>query len=343
MTEREAEAFDDAMFDVAAVESGAWVPGPYGPHDERGSFNEVTPGVTARALARLDPAKPVTTYDLSEELFDGFPAWGDREHVQRLVVTGYQPNSDFDGHLVDPQPQGPGRSSVHEERVATTFNLGTKVNGLHHVGVAEIFYNGYRGPEMARTWGTTRLGAETMGPIVTRGVLVDVLGLHVAQDRDTVEQTAAGASMLRAGYRITVEDIVDALAWAGVEDPIAPGDVVLLRTGWRNLITSDPARYLEGGPPGPYLRECRWLAARRPALVGSDTWCFEVIDPALSGGHLVPCHQELGMRFGIRIAEAVCTDDLARDGVHDFVFCFNPLRSRGAIASSAPPFALGQP
>ncbi len=41
--------FDDEMFDTAAVEAGQWVPGPYGPGDERGTFNEVTPEKTASA------------------------------------------------------------------------------------------------------------------------------------------------------------------------------------------------------------------------------------------------------------------------------------------------------
>ena len=54
------------MFDVSAVEQGAWVPGPYGPGDERGTFNEVTPEKTARALASLSHDEPVMTYSLAE-------------------------------------------------------------------------------------------------------------------------------------------------------------------------------------------------------------------------------------------------------------------------------------
>jgi hypothetical protein len=63
----------------------------------------------------------------------------------------------------------------------------------------------------------------------------------------------------------------------------------------------------------------------------------------LTKGCLMPCHQELSIRFGIRIAEGVPTNDLADDGVYEFVFCFNPLPARGAISSNSPPLALGQP
>ncbi len=63
-------------------------------------------------------------------------------------------------------------------------------------------------------WGTTRLGAETMGPIVTRGVLVDVVGFVAAEGRSEAYEIApTGRPMLRSNYRITVEDIESTLAW----------------------------------------------------------------------------------------------------------------------------------
>lgn len=338
------ERFDDTMFDTAAVEQGAWAPGPYGPDDQLGSLNEVTPEKTARALELLDLTRPVRTYHLAETMFEGFPAWADRAYAQRLVVTGYRPPEGFAGELTDPLPQGPGRSSVNEERVSFTFNMGTKLNGLQHIGVADVYYNGFRGPDIARTWGTTRLGAETLVPVVTRGVLVDVLGWALATERsDALDALADGRTHLRANYRITVEDIEAALAWAGVAAPVGPGDAVLVRTGWRALIEADPDRYLDGGPPGPFRRECRYLAARRPALVGSDTWCFEAIDHALTGGYMMTCHQELFTRHGIRILEAVPTDELAADGVFEFVFCLSPYPARGAVSSIAPALALASP
>jgi kynurenine formamidase len=338
-----ANGFDDELFDVSAVEEGAWVPGPYGPDDQRGTFNEVTPEKTAQALALLDLDRPIRTYSLGETMVDGFPAWGDRTYKQELVVTGYSPPDHFAGTLTDTQPVGPGRMSVHEERVSLTYNMGTKINGLHHVGVGDMFYNGFRGSEIAQTWGTTKLGAETMGPIVTRGILIDVVGSVVASGRtDAYDIAPTGRPVLRAKYRITVEDIETALEWEAVQSPVGPGDVVLFRTGWRELIESDPERYLRAAPPGPFLRECRYLADRRPALIGSDSWCFESVDPRLTQGSIMVCHQELSNRFGIRVGEGIPTNDLADDGVYEFVFCLSPLPARGAIACNTPQLAIGQ-
>lgn len=336
------QAFDDVPFDIEAVLAGAWTPGPYGPDDERGTFNEVTPERTAAALALLDTASPVITYQLSETMVAGFPAVPGRGYEQTLCITGWPAIEGFEGvtnqHTA---PLGPWLRCSLEERVTSTYNMGTKINGLHHVGVNGTFYNGFRLDDIARTWGTTKLGNESQGPIVTRGVLFDVLGYKLATAPEDCQFLPDGVPMLADAYRITVEDLLATLAWEGVERPVGPGDVVLVRTGWRELIGRDPERYLWGKRPGLHLRECRWLAAARPAIIAMDSWKF--------GMHrdephedMLP-HQELPFRYGVRVGEAVPSDVLAADGVHEFVFCFAPQNARGAVSGSTPPVALGQP
>ena len=117
---------------------------------------------------------------------------------------------------------------------------------------------------------------------------------------------------------------------------IGPGDVVLIRSGWRQLIALDPDRYMNGGPPGPFLRECRYLAARRPAIIAIDAWVFGISDPDLDGGNPVCCHQEMFGKHGIRLGEAVPSDVLAADRVYEFVFCFNPNNARGSGGRQRP-------
>ena len=329
----------DELFDVEAVEAGAWAAGPYGSGDRLGTYNEVGPEKTAAALALLDLSLPVRTFSLGETLFNGFPAFGSRRYEQHLVVSGYEPASSFEGELAGVRPLGPNRLSYHEERVRTSYNLGTKVNGLHHCGVGAMFYGGVRGPDMARTWGTTELDTPSWGPpLCTRGLMVDVLALKVAAGEGAALIEVDGTPVLADDYRITVEDLAGACERQGLP-AFEPGDAVLLRTGWNHLIRVDPRRYLAGNP-GPYLRECRWLARFRPALVGADTWAFEVVAAKVRGAHVSPCHQELFMRFGIRIVESARLDELAAAGVDRFVFCHSPLRAEGATASSSPPMAL---
>ncbi len=335
-------AFDDIPFDVDAVEAGAWVPGPYGAGDQLGSFNEVTPEKSAKALGLLDVTRPVETFNLAETLFNGFPAIGSREFEQRLYITGFQPRPEFDGIAASTVPHGNNRISTFEERVTLTYNMGTKINGLHHCGVANTFYNGFKGDEIAETWGSNRLGTDGLFPIVTRGVLLDVLSYKLDAGGSDVDIAPNGQPHLRSNYRITVEDLEGALERAALSTPIEPGDVIVIRTGWRQLIETAPDRYINDLVPGPFLRETRWLASFRPAVIGIDVWAYGSLDPELDGGRPCICHQELFMRFGIRIGEALPSDVLVDAGITEFVFCFNAQRVRGAVAGNSPPFALAQ-
>lgn len=342
------ETINDAMFDVAAVEKGAWAPGPYGPGDQRGSFNEVTPEKTAAALALLDPRRPVKTYNLGELVYNGFPAYTHpalpppRSYDQKLTVMGYQAPAGFAGIQQVPVPLGPNRISAHEERFSATYQIATQIDGLAHVGVGEMFYNGFRGPEIAATHGTKKLGNEHMGPIVTRGVVLDIIGLKAAQGMTSAYFAAPdGEPVLKETYRITVADIDAALARQGVQE-ITPGDVVLFRTGWNHMVKADPERYAKV-EPGIYLSEARYLARFRPAIIGGDTWGLESTDPHVNGDNLFPVHQELLVRHGIRIGEAILTDSLVADGISEFVFIITPQLALGATAGSTPPVALAQP
>jgi kynurenine formamidase len=370
--------FNDDMFDVAAVKAGAWdATAFYGKGDQRGTFNEVTPEKTERALRRLRPGRPVKTYNLGDVMFNGYPAFPGtppRLYEQRLYVLGYQPRSEFKGIVAAPAAAGPNLLSLHEERFEVpkalleanapytgTYQIGTQLDNLNHVGVGDVFYGGHRGADIAETWGTNKLGAEHMGPIVTRGVVIDVLGLKLSQGKtDDLSTAGNGKPILRDDYRITVEDIEAAMRRQRTAR-IEAGDVVLFRTGWNQLVeprdptsadaphaSGDPVhpshpdhkRYL-AGEPGIYLREARYLAARRPAIIGGDAWGLEV-RPGPDDS-LFPAHQELLGYYGIRIGEAVITDPLVADDIYDFVYVITPPNALGATGGNTPPAALAQP
>lgn len=349
--------FSDEVFDYADPANLAdWAPGPYGPDDQRGSFNEVTERTSRDALRLLDRGHGVRTYNLGELMFNGFPAFittPPRLYEQRLTVLGYQPPAGFEaagGIFQGPTGIGANQVSVHEERFPDdgTYQIGTQLDGLGHVGAGPFFYNGFLGPDIAAPFGTTALGNEHMGPIVTRGVVIDILGLKVAEGDAAALGAPAlnGQPVLLDNYRITLEDIRAALARQRVRG-ISPGDVVIFRTGWNQLLASrDPDEFTRwlSMEPGIYLREARFLAAHRPAIVGSDTWALEVLGrPDLTGPNAFPVHQELLMRHGIRIAESVVTDALVADGAYECVYIVTPQYAEGATAGNTPPAALAQP
>jgi hypothetical protein len=358
--------FNDEAFDYSNPDNlSDWVPSRYGPEDQRGSFNEVTPERTTEALGQiLDRGRPVKTYNCGELMWNGFPAFvttPPRGYQQRLTLTGNPPPPGFlegGGYLTSPNPLGSTKTTVHEERFPSlpeapaglTYQIATQLDNLNHIGAGEFLYNGFRVPDILQSWGTTKLGAEHMGPIVTRGVLLDILGLKVAKgDREALGTPALnGKPVLHDTYRITLEDIFEAMEYGHIRS-FKPGDVILFRTGWNQLLQGRDADQLARwgarvGHPGPYLREMRFLAQFRPAVIGADTWALEPLGrPDLAGTTAFAVHQELLMRYGIRIGESIVTDGLAEDGVYEFIYMVNPQYAEGATCGNTPPVALGQP
>jgi len=111
---------------------------------------------------------------------------------------------------------------------------------------------------------------------------------------------------------------------------IEPGDVVMFRTGWSQLLKGrTPAGITRWsaaeGMPGPYVREGRFLGSMRPACIASDTWALEVLGSADNvPGTAFPVHQDLLMRYGVRIGESVVVDELVADGVSECVYIVTP-------------------
>lgn len=346
LIEVDGHRFNDTPIDTAAVEAGAWDEPRYGRGDRLGSYHEVTPERTARALASLDPAVRVASASLGESLFVGYPGWGSRGYDQRLSVSGFDPGPDFSGEVARATPRGLNRAVTLEERVRTSYNIGTKVNGLAHAAVGEVAYGGRRLSTLLTGTGLADLDTTTWGPpLVTRGLLVDVLGAVLADGRDAALDELDGEVFLREDYRITTADLAASWARQGLPEP-EPGDAILLRTGWRALLRHDPRRYISH-TPGVWLRETRWLAHHRPALVGTDSWCWGCVGPTsddgtIDTGQIASCHQELLVHHGIRIAESLNLQPLVEAGIDRFVFVHNPLGAAGAVSSSAPPLALFQ-
>ena len=338
-----AGAFNDDPFDPVAVADGSagWYPTIYGAGDEIGALNEITPQKTLSALQLIknNKNKPPKTYNLGEILEPNVPAFGIRKYVQTRV-----------GPTLGPPYAGDNQINGMEEKIDTTYQIATQLDGLPHIGVRDTYYNGFKVPGLiaGNTSGVNFLGQEKVNPFVTRGILLDVLALKVMQgDSSALGTPVDGKPILANSYRITVEDLEGAMK-LGKTGPVEPGDVVIIRTGWTHLFSATDAvkkaRYL-ATEPGIYLREARWLASMRPAVVASDVWALEVLPaPApWSATQFFPVHQELLTHHGIRIGEGFRSEELSADKLYKFVFFYTGVRARGATAGNVAPGALGTP
>ncbi|MPY94357.1 MAG: cyclase family protein [Acidimicrobiia bacterium] len=363
--------YDDS-FSVEGALDGTWAAETaerYGAEDQVGTLNEITAEKTAGALGLLAGAGEVSTYGMGQLLRNGFPAFVNyppRIYEQRLFVYGLQPDAadefftaDTDGdagvdqwrqadrergplgYIAAPEPLGTNQVTYFEERFphGGTYQIATQLDGLNHIGVGDVYYNGFRAGSFARATGTSELGMEHVSPFVTRGVLLDVLGWKQSEGGGADIQTVNGHDMLGDTYRITVEDLQATMEWEGV-DGIEAGDAVVIRTGWWWL-AEDPATYEHylATEPGIYIREAKWLGDHHPAVLASDTYGLEVL-----GADFIdlafPVHQELLTHKGVHIGEGVLSDPLAERGAYTFVYSYSPQYALGSTAGNAPPVAL---
>ena len=293
---------------------------PWGPTDEIGRLNLMTPESRAEILARVDGR---TAYDLSVEYFVGMPSWQALGDPQYQFWMTHTPN----GTVVD-DPNDQGREM--NERVAYSgsavsmyTHMGTHIDTLNHFGLNGKIWNGYEAQEYLGDKGWRVTGAEAIPPIIARGVLIDVAATK-------------GVDILSDNYRITRQDLIDALERQDVE--LEEGDVVLIRTG-RMQIYEDAEAYMLNSP-GIGLEAARFLVEEKGAmLIGLDNLSFEA-SPSEFEDNYRPLHTYLLAQQGTPILELVYLEELSNDGVYEFAFIGGSLKFRGSDAAPIRPIAI---
>jgi kynurenine formamidase len=219
----------------------------------------------------------------------------------------------------------PDGGSASNEVIITGGHVGTHVDALAHVSQEGLLYGGVDAEQAQRGGRHTVHGAETIPPMVSRGVLLDVAAVH-------------GVDTLEGGYGVTAEDLAAAAERAGAEP--AQGDVALVRTGWARLF-DDAEAYLghDSGVPGVTEDGARWLAERGVVATGSDTTAYEWIPPG-AGHRVLPVHRILLVECGIHIVEHLALEDAAAAGLTEFLAVFAPLRVVGGTGAPVRPLAV---
>jgi kynurenine formamidase len=198
---------------------------------------------------------------------------------------------------------------------------GTHIDALAHQAENLMLHGGVHVDTGVQTSvGFRVLGIDTMAPLVSRGVLLDV----------------AGPKRLPPDHSITVQELELARDAAGVD--IREGDVVLVRTGY-GALWSEPADYLRGAGVG--AAGSSWLIDQKVSAVGADNLAWDVIGPTDPDLKVtLPGHVLLLVRAGIPIIENLNLEELASAGVHEFAFVCLPLKMRGATGSPVRPIAI---
>lgn len=217
-----------------------------------------------------------------------------------------------------------GGSAANDIIVLGT-HVGTHMDALAHVSHDGVLYGGVDAHELQVGGRFSTHGIDQFEPGVVRGILLDV-------------PAALGLDVCEPAYEITPADLDLTLQRQGLVPE--PGDVVLVRSGWGQR-WSDGAAYVGAatGVPGVGASGAAWLAQHRPRAVGADSIAFEHL-PAGRGHAVLPAHRVLLVEEGINIIETMNLEEIAVDGVHEFVLALAPLPLVGATGAPLRPLAM---
>jgi kynurenine formamidase len=303
------------VVDFRIVGDGVRSWGRWGDDDERGTINLITAEHVVGAAALVRTGK---VFELGIAIDASTPQPGDLRTRPMVLMAETGADQDF-----------PGGFRYADDYVFMALQAATQWDALAHVHYDDRLYNGFPASSVS-PHGARRCGIDRLGPgPVGRGVLLDL-------------PREDGVDWLDAGRAVQPDDLDRAARRHGVD--VRPGDIVLLRTGWRR-------RYLvEGRVPDVMRKEAGlgmacagWLRAHDIAALACDNWAVEVV-PSEERGAMLPLHlvliRDLGLTIGEMFDLEALADDCAADGVYEFFFCGPPLKFTGGVGSPLNPLAI---
>lgn len=341
--------------------------GEFGPDDQRGRMNLVTPVKVLQGIAEVREGRTFCL-SLPLDLPGGTAMNPRRKPPRRFAVVRDGKSAGQQGFCWSYAVEDPDLTDVvNDDVVLMSLQYSTQWDSLAHVGsrfdadgdgeAEAVFYNGFRAgeairpgaedpsaPEDARYPGpqADALGIEQLAThgVQGRGVLID-LEHHLGRRRQAV-----GYDTL---MRILEADRVE----------VEPGDMVCLHTGFADTLLAmnkqpDTALLHETGTglDGWDAKLLDWIVDSKLACLLADNPAVELVVPKLAaaagGGARIrqprlPLHEHCLFKNGIHLGELWYLSELAgwlrAHGRSRFLLTAPPLRLPGAVGSPATPIA----
>jgi kynurenine formamidase len=290
--------------------------GRWGADDQRGTLNFITPDAVRRGVAAV---RRGDTFSLSIPYDEDGPQTGvipGRINPKRTMIMA---NAAFTGDPAD--------FTTSDDLVEMGVQAATHWDALAHVGYEGLLYNNTPDAVVTQDGGAAKLGIEHYGPIVTRGILLDVARVK-------------GVEYFDDNHAIGADDLVAAEQQAGVA--VEPGDVLLVRTGQMEWLRRGDKQRFGDPSPGIGVGAIEYLHDKQVAAIATDTLVFEVWpgeDPAV----MLPVHMIDLRDMGLVQGQLWYLDDLAadcaNDGVYEFLLAATPLPITHAVGGPVAPTA----
>jgi len=280
--------------------------GRWGADDERGTANLLRPEIVQRAAAQV---RSGTVYSLAAPVSPEGPNLPSRRPMWHVATSRLR--------------AAPETSSADDVIMMHTHGT-THVDALCHIFVGDTLYNGHPASAL-QPGGTQKCGIEHVGPLVSRGVLLDIAAFR-------------GVPHLGDGEAIEPDELDACAARQGVE--LRAGDVILVRTGWWQLFGQGPearARFY-ASEPGLSGACGRWFKEHDFVALGADNPAVEAVR---TWGEPLPLHRDVIWGCGGYLLEFLDLERLGAEQVYEFLYVAAPLRITGGIGSPIAPVAIG--
>jgi kynurenine formamidase len=290
--------------------------GRWGPEDERGALNYITPKKRSAAAALVREGEVVScARDFPTE-----PSPENPHPAQHMMTMA--------GDVCGAGPL-PGLEMAMDYVGIAFHGLATShIDALCHVFVGARMYNGFEAGDVKSTGAQRNDIMVARDGIVSRGLLIDVPRLR-------------GVEWLEPGDRVRPEELEAAEAAQGVR--VEEGDVLLVAQGRDARRARFPAwSPVVEGIAGLDATCIPWLHERRIAVLGSDGISDAIPGPAVEGWPM-PLHQCCLAGMGVHLLDNLDLSGLSRKCSEldrwEFLFTAAPLRVKGGTGSPLNPLA----
>lgn len=291
---------------------------PYGSDDEIGMLNLIDAESRSAILSRADASR---VFDLSVDHFVGMPGWfGAGDQPYQIWMT-HTPGGEIVDNSMGVSLEANRLVAYSGDAISMYTHCGTHIDTLNHFGYNGKIFNNFTAEEHLGSRAWSRAGAEKHPPVLARGVLLDVAGLH-------------GVDILPPSYGIGEEDLVGCLKKQGLA--LRPGDVVLVNTG---QLKRWPDMSFVANTPGLNRQGAEFLARNGAIMIGADNLTLEQT-PTSDPINFFPVHTYLLAEAGVPILEMAYLEELVQEQLYEFAFFGACIKLRGATGAPMRPVAM---
>jgi kynurenine formamidase len=292
---------------------------PFGSDDEIGMLNLIDAASREAILGRADASH---VFDLSVDHFVGMPGWTAAGDPTYQIWMTHTPPGEKVWNSMNVGEQTNETISYSGDAVSMYTHCGTHIDTLNHFGYNGRIYNNWEVDKHlgSRVW--DKCGAEKHPPMITRGILLDIAGMH-------------GVECLPASHGIGAQELEDCLKHQRTE--LRPGDTVLINTG--KMKQDWPNTKFMADTPGLNREGAAYLCEGGAIMIGADSGTLEQT-PSAEDGNYLPVHCYMLAEAGVTIMEMAYLEEIAAAKLYEFAFIGACIKLRGATGSPMRPVVM---